>query len=223
MQEKTLQGKTLYGFGDSLVEGHELMIGMLDYVAQANGMVYSKYARNGARVVPQHRAGAAPDVAKQIEEASPDVPDFICFNGLTNDAWEDNVMERIGTLTEQYEGPFDTGTFIGAFERVCALLRQKYQDSSILYICPHKMPGRPLPVQDTLQYWARTICEKWAIPYLDMYRRGGINTCIPGMCRKYSYDTAAHPQDGNGTHLNALGYQRWYAPAVTAALRDLLG
>jgi len=42
-----VMGKMIYGFGDSLVDGHCLHIGMLDALAEKYGMEYRKYAVNG--------------------------------------------------------------------------------------------------------------------------------------------------------------------------------
>lgn len=115
MEDKNIQKKkkVLYGFGDSLVEGHCINIGMLDRLAEKNGMKYQKYARNG-------------------------------------------------------------------------------------------------------------VCQKWSISHVDIYRYGQINTCIDEMRKKYSYDTAYCLTDGNGTHLNAQGYERWYLPEIEDAMRKYL-
>ena len=56
------------------------------------------------------------------------------------------------------------------------------------------------------------------IPYVDVYRQGQINTCIKGMRMEYSYDTADCLTGGNGTHLNATGYKKWYLPMLETAM-----
>lgn len=217
-----LRHKTIYGFGDSLVDGHCIGIGMLDALALKNEMVYTKYAKNGAAVIPDggtdKKEWSAPDVAAQIEAASGAVPDFVCFDGLTNDAYPDVAECRLGRLSEGYDGHYDTATFYGAFERICYLLRTKYQESRVFYICVHKMPTRDRHAQEVLQKAARRTCQKWSIPCVDVYRSGLINTCLDGMRRAYSYDTAERLTDGNGTHLNAEGYEKWYLPMIESAL-----
>ena len=223
--ESVLSGKTLYGFGDSLVCGHYLGIGMLDYVAEENGMIYTKYAINGGTVIPGiasqlDNAILVPDLAAQIEAASDQPPDFICFDGLTNDAYDLIIDQYLGVPSGNYDGEYDTDTFIGAFETVCFKLRKKYQDSSIFYVCTHKMPSRKQEPQELLQHWARKICRKWSIPYIDVYNRGGINTCISGMRYDYSYNLPGETVGGNGTHLNADGYRLWYAPMIETELKN---
>ena len=225
-EENRLKGKILFGFGDSLVDGHWNGRGMLHYMAEKNQMVYHNYAINGATVRPcePRKIEGMPklviDIAQQVRQA-PDGPcDFVCFDGLTNDAY-DEVLAEAGTITDTYQGNYDVSTFCGAFETVCFELRRKYQNSAILYICPHKMPTRSFQAQDMLQKCAREICEKWSIPYADMYRQGQINTCIDGMRRDFSYNTMDKMTDGNGTHLNEDGYRLWYAPVIESALLKL--
>lgn len=218
-----LKGKVLLGFGDSLIDGHYNGIGMLHHVAAANEMVYHNYAINGASVIPcePYNLPDMPktvyDIAAQIRQA-PDSPcDFICFDGLTNDAYE-KICNNPGSISSSFDGNYDTTVFCGAFENICYLLRQRYQNSTILYICPHKMPTRSISAQNILQKKVRKICEKWAIPYVDMYRSGQINTCIDNMRKDFSYNKKDETTDGNGTHLNESGYRLWYAPAIESAL-----
>lgn len=218
-----LTNKTMYGFGDSLVEGHYIGIGMLDALASKHGMNYTKYAKNGATVIPnlfdyRNHPTAVPDVGLQIEGASDTAPDFICFDGLINDAYTAVTDQDIGELSTSYEGIYDVSTFYGAFEKICYLLRHKYQESRILYICVHNMPTRNRQSQELLQEAARRTCIKWSIPYVDVYRRGQINTCVDGMRRAYSYNKPEQLWDGNGTHLNAEGYEKWYLPMIESAL-----
>ncbi|MBO5303842.1 MAG: SGNH/GDSL hydrolase family protein [Lachnospiraceae bacterium] len=224
LQENILTNKTIYGFGDSLIAGHFNGIGMLDYVAKSNHMHLQKYAANGASVIPHEpfsfpdMEGIVYDIGRQIDLAPETVPDFICFNGMTNDAKNPTVIANPGQITEGYDGNYDTTTFCGAFETICFKLREKYQNSIILYICPHKMPTRTQMAQDTLQSCVRKICHKWSIPYVDIYNKGGINTCIDSMRSEFSYNRPMENDNGDGTHLNPDGYRLWYAPMIEHAL-----
>lgn len=219
----TLAGKTICGFGDSLIAGHYNGIGMLHHIANKNHMIFHNYAINGASVLPREpyklpdMEKIVLDIGTQIDSAPYAPCDFICFDGLTNDAY-DEISRNAGTISDSYDGCYDTATFCGAFETICYKLRKKYPDSIILYICPHKMPTRTIFSQQTLQCCVRQICEKWSIPYVDMYRSGGINTYIEDMRKTFSYNGRDETCDGNGTHLNEQGYRLWYAPAIEAAL-----
>ena len=222
-----LKAKTIYGFGDSIVAGHYLKIGMLNHVVEKNEMEFTNYAVNGATIIPDI-AKQIPDliwvwdIAKQIAHASERVPDFICFDGLTNDAVELVKDNYLGKITDSYEGGYDTTTFIGAFENICYQLRKKYLNSQIFYIAVHHMPLQSEETQCCLQYWAKNVCKKWAVPVIDIYENGGINTCIEGMRYEFSYNGEVETKDGNGVHLNAEGYMRWYAPLIEAELKKYL-
>lgn len=221
-----LEGKTMYGFGDSLVYGHYMEIGMLDHLVQKNRMNYYKFAVNGASVIPgiAEKMGMdirVPDIAEQIRTAPEKKPDYICFDGLTNDAYPYVLEHCLGELTDHYGGGYDTETFTGAFENICYLLREKYPDSKLLYICPHKMPTREKKVQDKLHMCVKAVCGKWSIPRVDIYNKGNINTCFPTMRYKYSYDNNGDICGGNGTHLTDEGYRIWYAPQIEAELKRL--
>jgi len=222
----SLKEKTIYGFGDSIVAGHYLKIGMLSHVVEKNEMKLTNYAVNGATVIP-NIAKQIPDliwvwdIAKQIVNASDCVPDFICFDGLTNDAVELVKDNYLGKITDHYDDGYDTATFIGAFENICYQLRKKYQNSQIFYIAVHHMPLQSEETQCCLQYWAKTVCKKWSVPVIDVFEKGGINTCIEGMRYEFSYDGEIETKGGNGVHLNAEGYRRWYAPLIEAELKKI--
>ncbi|WP_225047326.1 SGNH/GDSL hydrolase family protein [Lacticaseibacillus kribbianus] len=218
-----LDGATLYGFGDSLVRGHELDYGMLDDLAARHGMRYVKYAQNGATVVPTRPSdhtwpsdNDVPDVARQLRDADPAAPDLIVFDGLTNDgASYVPALRALGTLTAGYDAAaFDPNTYLGAFECVLATLRAKYPLTPAFFVAPHHMPLIAPALQDQLHAAARAACAKWAIPVVDVYREGQINTCLPEMARRFSYNSGKVPHDGDGTHLNQAGYQRFYTPLL---------
>lgn len=222
-----LKGKTIYGFGDSIIAGYHMNIGMLHHVVEKNEMKFTNYAINGATIIPDI-AKKIPDrilvwdIAKQIENASDSVPDVICFDGLTNDAFEIVKDHYLGKLTDTYQGGYDSTTFIGAFENICYQFRKKYQNSQIFYVAVHHMPLESEETQCCLQYWSKIVCKKWSIPVIDIFENGGINTCIEGMRYEFSYDGENETKNGNGVHLNAEGYSRWYAPLIDAKLKKHL-
>ena len=227
MENKTLRGKVLYGFGDSLVAGHAIGVGMLHRVAEKYGMDYHCFAINGATIIPNIArefpdAFLVDDVAAQIAAADKKRPDFICFDGMTNDAYPFVAETRLGRISVLSDGEYDTFTYYGAFERVCYLLKKKYGESRIFYVAAHRMPTRDRKAQEILHKAAEECCAKWEIPVIDIYHSNEFDTCREEMRRAYSYNTAEKLTDGNGTHLNAEGYARWYAPAIERAFLQSL-
>lgn len=218
-----LTGKSIYGFGDSLIAGHLLKVGILDYVTSVNKMRYTNYAVNGATVIPgtaDRLPGIADvgDIALQIAQASIEVPDYICVNGMTNDAFMLIAESYLGKISDTYDGGYDLSTFTGAFENICYQLRCKYMESKLIYITPHKMPVRSIAAQQTLYARVKEVCFKWSIPVVDVYGCGEINTRIDAMRDRYSYYSDRMTTGGDGMHLNPDGYRIWYAPMIETEL-----
>lgn len=216
-QNELLRNKTLYGFGDSLVYGHYSYVGMLDGLSIDNSMKYTKYAVNGASIMGGY-------IENQVNGASSIIPDFIVFDGLMNDASDStSFTTKLGELSSGYDPTeLDTTTFYGSMEHLISTIRNKYMTSNIIFICCHRTPSRAATAQDILQRACRECCEKWAIPYVDIYNKGQINCYIDSMRNTYSYNNAGETSGGNGTHLTGAGYNKWYAPIIKSKMLELL-
>ena len=209
---ETLKGKTVYGFGDSLVYGHYSKVGMLDMLCDNEGMIYKKYAVNGAKITGQG------EILKQIILGDTEQPDFVIFDGGTNDAF---TSSPIGEFSEEYTSQgYDT--FVGAFDTVCNNIRLKYPNAKIIYVSPHKMPTSSFSIQKTIHDMALKICDKYSIPVVDIYSQGQINTNIETMKNEWSYDAEGATSGGTGTHLTGEGYYKFYAPLIKAKMIELL-
>lgn len=201
-------GKTLYAFGDSILAGHLSNISCIDTFCIEKKINYTKYAKNGATIV-----NGSNSIINQINNASSNIPDYVLFNGLTNDAYTSTV---VGTITENIDSELDLTTFCGCFENICRTLINKYHSAKICYIAVHKMPTRNKEIQFNLQNLAHQICNKYSIPVIDIFNNGNLNTYIETMRSLYTYDTLdtsniiAGGSGGNGTHPNTLGYKLFY-------------
>lgn len=223
-----LQGKMLYAFGTSVVNGHAAQRSFVDDIAEAHGMHDEKYCINGAtmRIVPDSEPVI--DIVHQVQNAPAAKPDFVVFDGIANDAYDSvaNNPQILGQVTHGYADVLDPATYCGAFETVCKTLATKYQGAHILYITTHKTPARTLAAQQTLHDVSVAICQKWSLPVCDIYNESGLNAFLPAYQHDYSYDkTDAHGSNqaygGTGTHPNADGYRLFYDPLITAALTAL--
>ncbi len=214
-----LQGKTLYSFGDSLVQGYHSGNGVLDGLAEAYGMIYTKYAKGGATINMTNPNNNI--VYKQIELASDVCPDFVVFNGLTNDVGQNRLNYPAGTITEGFNNTFDTSTFCGSFEATIKLLKEKYPNAKIIYVTPHKMPSRHLESFKQLVDLALEMCEKWGISVANVYYDGNIDTTNNDQKVTYSYDNYDEAEgNGNGTHLTGRAYNIFYAPIVGRVMAE---
>lgn len=215
-----LKGKTVYNFGDSLMYGHYEK-GMLDDLCADNEMVLNKYAINGATILG---STGLYNIENQVLNASETVPDFVIFDGLMNDdSITTSYTTNLGTLSDSFiVTDLDTNTFYGAMEHLIYTIRNKYVTSNIIFVCCHKTPSRDKTAQDTLQEAVRKCCEKWSIPYVDVYNHGQINCYMESMRTTWSYNNQGETSGGNGTHLTGAGYNKWYAPLIKAKMLELL-
>ena len=223
-----LRHKILYSFGDSLIAGHELKIGMLDDFVKRHQLNFHNFAVNGATVIPtkptDHTWASenhVPDLATQIKSAPTYQPDLIILDGTTNDAISYvDQLHPLGKLATDFTvNSFNRNTYCGNLELIFHLLRSKYPLTRIYFVGVHHMPAIPLERQDRIQSISTQLCCKWSIPVIDLYHAGQINTFIAEQARKYSYNDGQYPYDGgDGTHLNAEGYQRFYTPMLEAKI-----
>lgn len=221
MSKSKLFNKKVYGFGDSIVYGHAAGVSFLDYLAENFSMDMVKYAVNGATVI----GSSGNSILPQIAAASAEIPDYVLFDGLANDAYHHVTDDsaKLGAISGGYSEKLDTTTFCGAFESICKTLLTKYNGATIIFIAVHKTPARDLNAQDTLQSLAKRICNKWSIPVVDLFNASGLNCFIPEYQMAYSYDKADAngantSTGGSGTHPNDAGYKKYYLPMVTAAM-----
>ena len=217
MTLNALTGKKIYSFGDSLVAGHYSKNGMLDGITKAYGMDYTKYAQNGATV---NLSGKS--VYNQVLNASAICPDFVVFDGLTNDVGAESVGLNypLGAITEGFDGEFDTTTFCGSFEATVKLMKEKYSYAKIVFVTPHKMPTRHLDYFKQLVDLAIEMCEKWDITVANVYYDGEMDTTVDELRVKYSYNNEESEGNGNGTHLTGAGYDIYYAAIICKAIID---
>ena len=99
-----LTGKKVITFGDSIVDGHLYKkAGFMEFVAEQEGMSVTKYANNGACIMPgspiDEEGLGGMILEDQIRKAAEDGldPDYVVFDGGTNDAYAP-VMEKLGEI-----------------------------------------------------------------------------------------------------------------------------
>lgn len=204
-----LKGKTIINFGDSISAGDgNNGVGYAELLAKKNDMTCYDYAVGGATITTSTN-----DILTQIEKAKNDkkTADYILFDGFTNDI-NTGAVKELGKISDGYSQTKDTNTFSGAFEEICFRLKSYWKGTPIFYVCVHKMSSRDTELQNTYSTRAKTLCERWSIPVIDIYNEGGLNTYIADYKTLYT-------NNADGTHPNELGYNTFYVPLIEKNLK----
>lgn len=131
----------------------------------------------------------------QIASEAKNKYDYIVIEGGGNDAW-DSV--EVGTVSDGFEWEdFDLTTYAGGLEAAIYQAVKYHPEAAIGYMSIFRMPnctnGR---LGDAREYFemGEKICEKWGIPYLDLYNTLTAET----------FDTTVYTHDT--VHAVAAGY-----------------
>ena len=125
-------------------------------------MILQKYAVNGATIMEAGYSGG--QILSQLNSAPDEAPDYIIFDGGTNDAEYllNKDSESLGTIVEECDPErFDTDTFAGAFEKTVYEMKKKWPDAQLVYVAVHKLGSRDESMQDKLHELELAACAKW--------------------------------------------------------------
>jgi lysophospholipase L1-like esterase len=229
-----LAGRTVYAFGDSIVAGHRYtQASFIDFVARQEGMTLVKKAVNGATVLPSSNT-----IVDQLASAPAGQPDYIVFDGGTNDAYP-ATLDKLGAVSNGFDSELDVSTFAGAFENLIARMREKYPEADIVYTAVHRLGARDVETQEALREIELEACKKWGVTVADIYSTDLDTTDVTKRVT-YSFDslqasglpgtadtTGSWEVDGvlrpTGTHPNFPAIEEFYAPVVASTLRDIRG
>lgn len=209
IDNNVLKDKTIINFGDSIGAGDgNNGAGYAELLAKKNDMTCYDYAVGGATITTSTN-----DILTQIEKAKNDkkTADYILFDGFTNDI-NNGAVKELGKISDGYSQTKDINTFSGAFEEICFRLKTYWKGTPIFYVCVHKMSSRNTELQNTYSTRAKTLCERWSIPVIDIYNEGGLNTYIADYKTLYT-------NNADGTHPNELGYNTFYVPLIEKNLK----
>lgn len=213
-----LYGKSIVCFGDSICKGENWVSTPTVYPNSNTGWAKLLKEKYNAQVYGYGISGATirkiSDNTNSVYEqfaqfvyfatANGYVPDIILLEGGINDA----TRYHNGTDTDTDFGAFASGygqsndytTTIGALERMFYTAKVTFPNTKILYILPHHCSGDGF--QTALQKYIGAIkeaCDKWSIPYIDLYTKGRLNGCITALRAAYF--------DEYGVHPNQAGYE----------------
>lgn len=213
-----LRGKTVYAFGDSIVHGHTYARSFVNLTAERELMNLTKYAVNGATIGP-----AGGQIITQVRGAASRSPDYVVFNGGTNDA-ELVYANRygVGTTTAGFDpAAFDRTTYAGSLETTIHAMRTKWPTARIVYVAVHKLGSRDWDTQLAIRSVTLRISDKWGITVADAFDRTALDTRIDSHRVAYTFNALVNGYPGTGgtgTHPNLAGITAFYVPVLTDAL-----
>ena len=123
--------------------------------------------------------------------------DYIIIEGGVNDAY--NITDcPIGTISTGYTAELNENTFAGALESIFKYAQTNWIGKKIGYIVTFKVPSAMGQFKfNEYMDIAKQICEKWSIPYCDLYNESNLNYYIQEVSNAY----------GGGLHPNEAGYR----------------
>ncbi|MGM9834810.1 MAG: SGNH/GDSL hydrolase family protein [Bacilli bacterium] len=207
--ENPLKGKSILGFGDSIMYGAgNDGVGIVNLIAERNNMTYVNNAVSGATILKDSNN----NIPVQIEEYS-DTADYILLEGYINDCNISGIENRVGEVTGYYSSSLDTNTFCGQLEDMLKTVQNKFTGKKIAYVFVHKMSTRGTDIQKIIHDKSKEICDKWSIPIIDLFEESNLNTNIT--------EYKQYTNNSDGTHPTQTGYELYYLPLIEAKLKTL--
>ncbi len=215
--DNVLNDKTVLFVGDSICEAicewqdptYARTVGWAGRIINANHMRGVNTGKSGASVSTCRGENT---VLAQLKRQSSQTYDYVILHGGVNDAW-DNAP--VGSMTEGYDGTFDVTTFAGGLENLFQYARKAYPTAIFGYIINFQIPTSTIgSLSDMSAYFdvARDICDKWGIPYLDLYNDEDFNNNVLQVHLKTNLPDGIHP--------NSAGYNL-LAPVIGDWMKTL--
>lgn len=217
-----LNYKTVYAFGDSIVRGHnDPNNAFMNVIARDYAVQLNKMAVNGATMIKSDNW-----ITDQVLDAPDAQPDFVVFDGYTNDAYGDpstdsfntsnaaDITQIMGEVQGSGATKFDNTTFCGAFEELIYTMKQKWPDAKLVFVTIHKSGARDFALQELLVEKTLEICAEWGVTVVDMFNDCELDT-------RNADEMAQYIIDGRGSHPNIECVKTYYEPAVVSVLEGL--
>lgn len=220
-----LTGKFISYNGDSICEsrttgyasnggGYPLLI------SQITGSIYENRAVSGGTLAANDTYHS---VCEDIENMDDDA-DIICLEGGINDYWQHIQLGDYSV--SDFTGTVDEDTVCGALESIFRQAINKWVGKPIVFIIIHKVTTTAWTQNNAGYTFADArekmigICNKYSIPYLDMWAEGGLNAYMSALNTAYlNGGSNTHP---DGCHPDVNGYKKYYVPRLISLFESLL-
>ena len=215
--QNPLAEKSILFVGDSICYAHVERsteyadkAGWAGRIGTANGMDWMNNSVSGASV---SNCRGTKTVLAQIEKSATRQYDLVILHGGVNDAWD---KAPVGEMTSGFDpAKFDVSTFAGGLEMTIWKAVTSFPAAQLGYIVNFRLPKAKVEsLHDMSAYFelAKKICDKWSVPYLDLYNDEEINKKLEvSTSTTYLYDSI---------HPSTAGYEVLY-PVVEAWVKEL--
>lgn len=220
-----LKNKRILYNGDSIAESR--MTGFSSnggaypvMIADKTGGTYQNRAVGGATLAVSNGSHIiCNDIANMDADG-----DLICLEGGINDYWSNIPLGTFNKTT--FNDTPDTSTITGALESIFRQSINKWVGKPIVFIIIHKVTGTAY-TRNTAGYTFEEereriieVCDKYSIPYVDIWGSGGLNPYIDSLNNAYMNGGAnVHP---DGCHPDANGYKLYYLPRLIKLFESVI-
>lgn len=218
LENNPLYAKTVLFTGDSICAGfidngdgtYGKQYGWAEIIKENNPSITMKnYGAGGTTVATFDTTTNS--ILQRLDTMHTEYPeaDWIVLEGGVNDCYSSKV--ELGKVTQDYTSSLDTTTFCGALESLFKKSIEYWPGKKICFIVTFKVPT----AVNFKSYMdkAKEICEKWSIPYIDLYSKSGLEFNVDYIKNNYSYGQG-------GLHPNVEGY-KIITPKIEAWMKSL--
>ena len=202
---ETLKGKTAAFLGDSIC-----MASTFDKEHQWWGWAgridrdcgFASYVNKGCDGASVSDCRKQNRVIFQLERIKDMNFDYLMLHGGVNDAWD---SREVGKMTDSFAVEnFDISTYAGGLEELFYTAKKYFPNTKIGFIVNFRSISTIGRLSDMTEYFetAIKICEKWNIPYLDLFFDDDFNENILEYKTKNKLADFIHP--------NSAGYDVLY-------------
>lgn len=208
--QNRLKGKKWNQLGDSITFGHGVgTTNTYAYLIGArNGMTYRSYGISGTLLSGVSNGSGLSMCNPTRYNAMNNDADYVGVWGTTNDI---TVAVPIGTDTDT-----TNATVKGALNILCLALIEKYPLAKIFFLTPLNHKTTAQPYADAII----SICARWGIPVLDLYRVSGFYPINQVQRDALMYNATPENPATDVQHPNITGHQL-LANTVEAFMRRL--
>ena len=213
-----LRGKRILAFGDSIMYGKgNGGGGIARLLAEKYGMTFYSYAANGASFGTynsrRHISDEILDAYKAERQA-----DLILINGGTNDM----ILSAKGSYNDYFDPRRpNRSTLAMGMKQSFEYLKEYWKDVPVIYVRAHNMDVCSDTLERQMGEYAVATAAEYGATIADIYTDTTLHTKSSTQTARYTYDPS-NPENADGVHPNAIGYNCFYLPMITEKAEALL-